>query len=37
MVYYELIKIIINALRLAKVILDEIVEYHGLPDSIVTN
>ena len=35
--HYELVKVTINALGLAKVIIDVIVRYHGLPDSIVTN
>ena len=35
MVYYKLVKIIINALCLAKVIIDVVVCYHGLSDSIV--
>ena len=37
MVYYELVKMSINALELAEVILDMVIQYHGLPDSIVTN
>ena len=37
MVHYELVKVIINAPGLAKVILDMVVWYHGLRDSIVTN
>ena len=37
MVHYEPVKITINALELAKVILDIVVWHHGLPDSIVTN
>ena len=37
MVYYEPVKVIINAPRLAEVILDVVVQQHGLPDSIVTN
>ena len=37
MVYYKLVKITLNASRLAKVIIDVVVCYHGLPDSIVTN
>ena len=36
MVYYEPIKIIINALGLAKVILDVVVQYHDLSNSIVS-
>ena len=37
MVHYKPVKIIINAPGLAKVIIDVIMPYHGLPDSIVTN
>ncbi len=37
MVYYELVKVTIDALGLAEVILDIIVRHHGLPDSIVSN
>ena len=37
MVYYELVKVTINALRLAEVILDVVVWHHGLPDSIVSD
>ena len=37
MVYYEPVKVTINALELAEVILDEIVWHHGLLDLIVTN
>ena len=36
-VYYKLVKITINASRLAKVIIDVVVCHHSLPDSIVTN
>lgn len=36
MVYYKLLKVIINALGLAKVILDVVIQYHVLPNSIVT-
>ena len=37
MIYYESIKISINALNLAKVIINIVIRYHGLPDSIITN
>ena len=37
MVHYEPVKVIINALGLAEVILDVVVRYHGLPDSIVSD
>ena len=35
MMYYEPVKVTINASGLAEVILDVVVRYHGLPDSIV--
>ena len=37
MVHYEPVKVTIDALGLAEVILDVVVCHHGLPDSIVTN
>ena len=37
MVYYKLIKVTINALSLAKVIINMVVKHHGLLNSIVTN
>ena len=37
MVHYKPVKVIIDALRLAKVIIDMVMRHHGLPDSIVTN
>ena len=37
MVYYEPVRVIIDVSGLAKVILDVVVQYHKLPDSIVTN
>ena len=37
MVYYKLVKVTINTLSLAKVILIVIVRYHGLLNSIVIN
>ena len=36
-VYYELVKVTINFLSLAKVIINVVVKYHGLPDLIVTD
>ena len=36
-VYYEPVKVTIDAPRLAEVILDMVVRYHGFPDSIVTD
>ena len=35
MVYYEPVKVTINALGLAKVILDVVIWHHSLPNSIV--
>ncbi len=35
MVHYELVKVTINALGLAEVIIDVVVRYHGVPESIV--
>ena len=37
MVYYEPVKVTIDAPGLAEVIIDVVVRYHGLPDSIVSN
>ena len=37
MVYYKLIKVINDALSLAKIIIDIVVRHYGLLDSIVTN
>ena len=37
MVYYKPIKIIMNALRLADVIINMVVHYHGPLNSIITN
>ena len=37
MVYYEPVKVTIDAPGLARVIIDVVVCHHGLPDSIVTN
>ena len=37
MVYYEPVKVTIDALELAKIILDMVVRHHGLPDSIVSD
>ena len=37
MVYYEPVKVIIDAPGLAVVIIDVLVKHHGLPDLIVTN
>ena len=36
-VYYKLVKIIINTPRLIKIIKDMLVWYHGLPDLIITS
>ena len=35
-VYYEPVKVTIDALRLAKIIIDVVVRHHGLPDSIIS-
>ena len=37
MIYYKLVKIIINILSLTKVIIDVIIRYYGLLDSIINN
>ena len=37
MVYYEPVKLTIDALDLAEVIINVVVRYHGLPDSIISN
>ena len=37
MVYYEPVKVTINALGLAKVIINIVMQHHGLPDSIISN
>ena len=37
MVHYEPVKVTIDAQGLAEVIINMVVWYHGLPDSIVTN
>ena len=37
MVYYKPVKVIIDTLGIAKVILDVVVQHHGLPDSIVND
>ena len=37
MVHHEPVKVTIDALRLAEVIIDMVVRYHGLPNSIMTN
>ncbi len=37
MIYYEPVKVIINALGFAEIILDVLVWHHGLPNSIISN
>ena len=37
MVHYEPVKVTIDALGLAEVIIDVVIWHHGLSDSIVTN
>lgn len=36
-VYYELVKVIIDAAGLAEVIINMLIQYHGLPYSIISN
>ena len=36
MVYYKPVKVIINASGLAELIIDVVVRYYGLPDSIIS-
>lgn len=36
-VYYKLVQVTIDATSLVKVIIDVVVQYHGLPDFIVGN
>lgn len=36
-VYYELVKVIINTQKLAKAIINVVVQYHDLPDSIISD
>lgn len=37
MVYYKPMKVTINTLTLAKVIIDMVVRYHSLPDTIISD
>ena len=37
MVHYKLVKVTINALRLAEIIIDIVVQYHDLPNSIISD
>ena len=37
MVHYKPVKVTIDAPRLTEVIIDVVVQYHGLPDSIMTD
>ena len=37
MVYYKPVKIILDAAKLAEVIIDVVIHHHGLPNLIVTN
>ena len=37
MVHYEPVKVTIDALGLAEIILDMVIRHHGLPDSIVSD
>ena len=36
-VYYKLVKVTINTLRLAKVIINIVIQHYGLPDSIIND
>ena len=36
-VYYKLIKVTINIPKLVKIIIDMMVQYYGLPNSIISN
>ena len=36
-VYYKPVKVIINVLGLVEVIIDVVVQHHGLPDSIISD
>ena len=37
MVYYKPIKVTIDTLDLAKVIINIVIQYHGIPESIMTD
>ena len=37
MVHYKLVKFIIDAPRLAHIIINMVVQYYGLPDSIIND
>ena len=37
MVYYKLVKVIIDTLDFTEIIINVMVRHHGLPDSIITN
>ena len=37
MIYYKLVKVIINALGLAKIIINIVIKYYGLLDLIIIN
>ena len=37
MIYYELVKITIDVLGLAEVIIEVVIQYYGLPDSIISD
>ncbi len=36
-VYNKLVKVIINALALAEIIIKVVMQHHGLPDSIISD
>lgn len=37
MMYHKLVKVTINILSLAEIIIDVVMQYHGLSDSIISN
>lgn len=37
MIYYKAVKVTIDASALVKVIINMVVQYHGLPDLIISN
>ena len=37
MIYYEPVKVTINIPRLAEIIINVVMQYHGLPDSIISD
>ena len=37
MIYYKLVKVIINGMSLAKIIINIVMRYYNLPNLIITN